>query len=266
MASGPNVRDLFDMSGRVAIVTGGGTHLGTAMAEAIGELGGTVVLASRRLEVCEEAAAGLREQGLAAHAARCDATDEADVQALVDGVVAKHGRLDVMLCNAGGSPSDEDTPNADVTKFREAVGMNINSTFICAQTAARVMIGQGGGKIITVGSTHGIMGADKRLYEGLGHKRSSIGYFAGKGGVVNLTRALAAEYGEHNITVNCLSPGQIPKTTVKPEMVERMRLRQPIQRSGQPKDLKGAVALLASPAGDWITGLNLLVDGGWSTF
>ena len=254
------------MSGRVAIVTGGGTHLGTAMAEALGELGGTVVLASRRLEVCEEAAAKLREHGIDAHAACCDATDEGDVQALVDGVVEKHGRLDVMLCNAGGSPADDDTPDANVEKFREAVGMNIDSTFICAQAAARVMIERGGGKIITIGSTHGVMGTDKRLYEGLGHKRSSIGYFAAKGGVVNLTRALAAEYGEHNITVNCLSPGQIPKPKVKAEMVERMRLRQPIRRTGQPHDLKGAVALLASPAGDWITGLNLMVDGGWSVF
>jgi NAD(P)-dependent dehydrogenase (short-subunit alcohol dehydrogenase family) len=262
----PSVKDLFDMSGHVAVVTGGGTHLGTAMAEAMGELGATVVLASRRLEVCEEAAAGLRKSGIDAHAARCDATDEGEVQALVDGVVAKHGRLDVMLCNAGGSPSDDDTPDADVDKFREAVGMNIDSTFICAQAAARVMIERGGGKIIAIGSTHGVMGTDKRLYEGLGHKRSSIGYFAAKGGVVNLTRALAAEYGEYNITVNCLSPGQIPKSTVKPEMVERMRLRQPIRRTGQPHDLKGAVALLASPAGDWITGLNLMVDGGWSVF
>lgn len=254
------------MTGRVAVVTGGGTHLGTAMAEAIGELGATVVLASRRLEVCEEAASHLRDQGIDAHAVRCDATDEAEVQALVDGVVRDHGRLDVMVCNAGGSPADDDTPNADVARFREAVGMNIDSTFICAQTAARVMIERGGGKIITVGSTHGIMGTDKRLYEGLGHKRSSIGYFAAKGGVVNLTRALAAELGEYGITVNCLSPGQIPKPTVKPEMVDRMRLRQPIRRTGQPHDLKGAVALLASPAGDWITGLNLLVDGGWSVF
>jgi len=262
----PSVKDLFDMTGRVAVVTGGGTHLGTVMAEALGELGATVVLASRRLEVCEEAAAGLRERNIDAHGARCDATDESEVRTLVDGVVGKHGRLDVMLCNAGGSPADDDTPNADVSKFREAVGMNIDSTFICAQAAARVMIERGGGKIITVGSTHGVMGTDKRLYEGLGHKRSSIGYFAAKGGVVNLTRALAAEYGEHNITVNCISPGQIPKPTVKPAIVERMRLRQPIRRTGQPHDLKGAVALLASPAGDWITGLNLMVDGGWSVF
>ncbi len=112
------------------------------------------------------------------------------------------------------------------------------------------MIERGGGKIITVGSTHGVMGTDKRLYEGLGHKRSSIGYFAAKGGVVNLTRALAAEYGEHNITVNCLSPSQIPKPSVKSEMDERMRLRQSIWCTGTPGDLKGAVALFASPAGD----------------
>ena len=261
----PRVQDLFDMSGRVAIVTGGGTHLGISISETLGELGATVVLASRRRSVCDEAAAALRGRGIDAHGAGCDATDEAEVQRLVDSVVSRHGRLDVVVCNAGGcSPPDDDTPPADVARFREALAMNLDSTFICAQAAARVMIAQDGGKIITVGSTHGIMGTDKRLYQGTGHRRSSIGYFAAKGGVVNLTRALAAELGEHNINVNCLSPGQMPKSTVMPEMVERMRLRQPIRRTGSPQDLKGAVALLASPAGDWITGLNLLVDGGWS--
>ena len=260
----PRVQDLFDMSGRVAIVTGGGTHLGISISETLGELGATVVLASRRRSVCDEAAAALRGRGIDAHGAGCDATDEAEVQRLVDSVVSRHGRLDVVVCNAGGSPPDDDTPHADVARFREALAMNLDSTFICAQAAARVMIAQDGGKIITVGSTHGIMGTDKRLYQGTGHRRSSIGYFAAKGGVVNLTRALAAELGEHNINVNCLSPGQMPKSTVMPEMVERMRLRQPIRRTGSPQDLKGAVALLASPAGDWITGLNLLVDGGWS--
>ena len=262
----PTVHELFDMKGRSAIVTGGGTHLGVAMAEALGELGASVVLASRRLEVCEDAAATLRSQGIDARAERCDATSEAAVEALIASVIERHGRLDVVVCNAGGSPPDDDLPNADVGKFREALSMNIDSTFICAQAAARAMIPRGGGKIITVGSTHGIMGTDKRLYAGTGHKRSSIGYFAAKGGVVNLTRALAAELGEHNITVNCISPGQIPKPAVVPEMVERMRLRQPLPRTGLPQDLKGAVALLGSPAGDWITGANLMVDGGWSTF
>ena len=252
------------MSGRVAVVTGGGTHLGTMISETLGELGATVVLASRRRSVCDEAAAALRHQGIDAHGAGCDATDEAQVQHLVDSVVDRHGRLDVMVCNAGGSPADEDAPHADLGRFRESLAMNLDTTFICAQAAARVMIPGGGGRIITVGSTHGSMGTDKRLYEGTGHRRSSIGYFAAKGGVVNLTRALAAELGEHDITVNCLSPGQIPKPTVNPQMVDRMRLRQPIRRTGSPQDLKGAVALLASPAGAWITGLNLVVDGGWS--
>ena len=262
----PTVLDLLDMTGRAAIVTGGGTHLGAAMAAALGELGASVVLASRRIEVCEETAADLRGRGIDASAARCDAADEAEVEALVGSVVDARGGLDVMVCNAGGSPADDDAPHADIGRFRESVAMNVDTTFVCAQAAARAMIPRGGGSIITVGSTHGIMGTDKRLYAGTGHRRSSIGYFAAKGGVVNLTRALAAEWGEHGINVNCISPGQIPKPAVAAEMVERMRLRQPIRRTGRPEDLKGAVALLASPAGAWITGANLLVDGGWSVF
>lgn len=262
----PTVRELFDMTGRSAIVTGGGTHLGAAMAEALGELGASVVLASRRVEVCEEAARAMRERGIDASAARCDAADEAEVDALVGSVVERCGGLDVMVCNAGGSPADDDAPHADVGRFRESLAMNVDTTFVCAQAAARAMTPAGGGAIITVGSTHGMMGTDRRLYAGTGHRRSSIGYFAAKGGVINLTRALAAELGEHGISVNCISPGQIPKPAVMAEMVERMRLRQPIRRTGRPEDLKGAVALLASPAGAWITGANLVVDGGWSAF
>jgi len=260
-----NVRDLFDMTGQAAIVTGGGTHLGTAMAEALAELGAAVTIASRRKEVCEDAAAKMRSAGLNVEAAGCDATDEAQVAALIDGVVNKHGRLDAIVCNAGGSVPGANTPDSSVEAFWESVRMNVLSTFVCAQTAAKVMVKQGRGRIVTLGSIHGTMGTDKRLYTP-GHKRSSIGYFPAKGGVINLTRAMAAELGESGITVNCISPGQIPKPGVNPVLLENLRKRTPLFRNGVPADLKGAVALLASPAGAWITGQNLRVDGGWSVW
>ena len=180
-------------------------------------------------------------------------------------MVKKHGRLDAIVCNAGGSRPDANIPEADVDAFWESVRMNILSTFVCAQSAAKVMVKQGHGRIITLGSIHGGMGTDRRLYTP-DHKRSSIGYFPAKGGVINLTRAMASELGEFGVTVNCISPGQIPKPGVNPVLLENLRKRTPLFRLGIPEDLKGAVALLASPAGAWITGQDLRVDGGWSVW
>ena len=209
----PSIQDMFDMSGRVAIVTGGGTHLGLAMATTLLELGAAVVLASRRVELCEEEAAKLREggQGYRCYAARCDVTVEEDVEALVKDVVAEHGRLDVMVrhlptlqprpsrvgllsaasqvCNAGGSAATSYIPNASVEEFSATYDMNVKSTYMCAQSAARhAMIAQGSGKIITLGSIHGILSGDLRLYDGLeGFNRSGPPYQAAKGAVVRLS-------------------------------------------------------------------------------
>ena len=169
-----------------------------------------------------------------------------------------------MVCNAGGAATASYIPNASIDEFTQTWEMNVKSTYMCAQAAARVMIPQRSGAIITLGSIHGFLSADKRLYEGLDFNRSGPPYQAAKGGIVNLTRALAAELGEHNITVNCISPGQIPKSTTDPELAERCRLSNPLERTGVADDIKGAIALLASRAGNWITGHNLVVDGGWS--
>jgi NAD(P)-dependent dehydrogenase (short-subunit alcohol dehydrogenase family) len=259
-----NTRDLFDLSGRSAIVTGGATHLGRAMATALAELGATVTIASRRGDLCEQVAAELRQQGLRVTGAACDVTDEASVTTLVERVTGEHGRLDVLVANAGGSFTRSYLPDASIDEFRRTLELNVTGTYISAQAASRVMIPQRRGKIIAIGSIHGSLTADKKLYSGLQFRRSGPPYHAAKGAVINLTRALAAELGEWNIQVNCISPGQIPKPETDPEFVERGRLNNPLERVGRPEDLQGAVALLASAASDWITGLNLVVDGGWS--
>lgn len=266
MVGAMRVQSLFDLAGRVAIVTGGGTHLGRAMAEALAELGAAVYLASRDAARCEGVAAELRASGLDATGLGADVTAEAEVDALVDRVIAERGRLDVMVCNAGGAFTTTYLPDASIDELRQALELNVTGTYVSAQAAARVMIPRRRGRIITLGSIHGTLGADKRLYAGLDYQRSGPPYQAAKGAVVNLTRALATELGEHGITVNCLSPGQIPSPGTDPEFVERCRLANPLARTGTPADLKGAVALLASDAGAWITGHNLVVDGGWSVW
>ena len=210
------VQEMFELHDRVAIITGGATHLGRAMTTALGELGAATVIASRRKALCEQVAAELQEAGIKCVGLGCDVTDEAQTNALVDDVVRMHGRLDIIVCNAGGATTTSYLPNASIDEFTQTWEMNVKSTYMCAQAAARVMIPQCSGTIITLGSIHGFLSADKRLYEGLDFNRSGPPYQAAKGGIVNLTRALAVELGEYNITVNCISPGQIPKSTTDP--------------------------------------------------
>ncbi|MCH8223466.1 MAG: SDR family oxidoreductase [Chloroflexi bacterium] len=259
-----NVKSMFDMTGRVAIVTGGGTHLGRAMATAMAELGAAVTIASRRRDLCEQVAGEMRSQGLDVTAAGCDVTVEDQVNSLVDSVVADRGKIDVIVCNAGGSRTTGYLPDASIEEFRETLDLNATSTYICAQAAARHMIPAGYGRIITIGSIHGFLTSNPAFYEGLDFKRSGPPYQAAKAAIINLTRALASELGPHGITANCISPGQIPRPGNDPEMNERARKANALGEIGRADDLKGAAALLASDAGRWITGHNLIVDGGWS--
>ena len=255
----------LSLAGQVGIVTGGGTHLGLAMATALAELGCTVYLLGRRREVVEHSAASLRTQGFAAHAVSADATDEATVNRVVQDIMARHGRLDVMLCNAGGGVGSAMAPNIPVTDLEATLRLNVTTTMVCAQSAARAMQAQRSGAIITVGSLHASLGSDPRLYAP-DFKRSTQSYHAAKGAILNLTRALACELAQYNITVNCISPGQIPKPSLDAFTRENFRNMVPLGRLGVPTDLNGAVALFASSAGRWITGQNLVVDGGWSAW
>lgn len=257
------VQELFDLTGRSAIVTGGGTHLGTAFTEALGDLGAKVYIASRRADLCEQVASGLSDRGYDVTGLACDVTDESQVDALVQRVVDDTGRLDVAICNAGGSFNTKHPPNADIDEFRQTVEVNMTGTYITAQAAGRVMVPAGRGSIVTLGSISSTLAMDPRSYVP-GYKRSGAPYVAAKGGVLMITLAMAAEYAVHGVTVNCISPGQIPKSTVEPAQQENFRKMAPLERNGVPDDLKGTVALLASDAGAWITGQEFKVDGGWS--
>ncbi len=261
----PKLPDWLSLRQQVAVVTGGGTHLGLAMATGLAELGATVYLLGRREDVVQAAAAGLSQQGLSARAIAADAADEPAMEQVVQDIVRSHGRLDIMVCNAGGAHGVDMAPHISVADLEATLRMNVTTTLVSAQSAARAMITRRSGAIITIGSLHASLGSDPRLYAP-GYKRSTQSYHASKGAILNLTRALACELAQHDITVNCISPGQIPKPTLNAFTRENFRNMVPLARLGEPSDLKGAVALFASAAGKWITGQNLTVDGGWSAW
>lgn len=213
----------------------------------------------------EAVAAELRGAGHDVRAGRCDVRDAEQVRALVARIFAEHGRLDVAVCNAGGASARGALAGLTGDDILETLRLNVLGTLHCAQEAARVMGPQGHGSIITVGSIHGILGSDRRTYapdlDG-----SAVDYHAAKGAVVNLTRALAMELSALGIRVNCISPGHIPSPHLPAHQVERFRQSTPLGRTGKPEDLKGVTALLASDASSWITGQNIVVDGGWSAW
>ncbi len=257
------IQELFDLTGRTAIVTGGGTHLGTAFTEALCDLGAKVYIASRRARLCEEVAERLRGRGMDVVGTECDVTDESQVEALVERVMVENGRLDIAVCNAGGSFTTSYPPDGDIDEFKQTLDVNLTGTYITAQCATRVMIPEKRGSIITLGSIGATLSMDPRIYNSE-FNRSGPPYLAAKGGVLNLTRALAAEFGEYGITVNCISPGQVPRTDTNAVQIETFRNMIPLRRTGLPEDLKGSLALLASDAGVWITGQEIRIDGGWS--
>lgn len=256
-----DARQLFDLSGRVAIVTGGGSGIGRQMAEALAELGADVVLCARRAERCEQAAAELSQLGVRALGLRCDVTEQAEVDALVRRTLDELGRLDIVVNNAGtswGAPAVEHPLEA----WQKVIAVNLTGVFLVSQAAAKTMIGQGGGKIVNIASTAAFGALPPELMD-------AVAYSASKGGVVALTRDLAVKWARHGIAVNAIAPGWFPSEMSRillEQRAEGLLARVPLGRFGGPDDLKGAIAFLASAASDFVTGQVLVVDGGETAF
>lgn len=252
-----NVRELFDLSGRVAIVTGGGSGIGRQMAEALAELGADVVLCARRAERCEQAAEELARLGVRTLGLRCDVADPGEVDALVARTVAELGRLDIVVNNAGASWG---APLVDhpLDAWNKVISVNLTGVFLVSQAAGRVMIDNGGGSIVNVSSTAAFGALPPELMD-------AVAYTASKGGVISLTRDFAVKWARHGIRVNALAPGWFP-SDMSQALLERksegLLAEIPLGRFGGPDDLKGAVAFLASAASAFVTGQVVVVDGG----
>jgi NAD(P)-dependent dehydrogenase (short-subunit alcohol dehydrogenase family) len=251
--------ELFDLSGRVAIVTGGGSGIGRQMAEGLAEAGADLVLCARRPERCEQAAEELRALGVRAIGLRCDVRDPAEVEGMVERARSELGRIDVLVNNSGtawGAPA-EDYP---LDGWQKVIDVNLTGVFLCSQAVGRVMIEQKGGKIVNVASVAALGGSPPELLD-------AIGYSAAKGGVVSFTRDLAMKWARHGITVNAIAPGWFPTDLNRALLDARPDVyleHIPLRRFGGPDDLKGAAVFLASRASDYITGQTIVVDGGQS--
>lgn len=255
-----SVKKLLDLSGKVALITGGSRGLGLQIAEALAEMGASIELAARKTDELEQARDHLGRQGAKAGITASDITLPESVNALVDAVLARRGRIDILINNAGttwGAPTEEHPLEA----WQKVVNLNLTGTFMVTQAVgARSMIPNRYGRILNIASIAGTRGNPPGLLK-------TIAYNTTKGGLVNFTRALAAEWGAHGITVNALAPGFFPskmtRGSIERHGAELIR-RTPLGRLGDGEDLKGAAVLLCSDASRHITGQILGIDGGAS--
>jgi NAD(P)-dependent dehydrogenase (short-subunit alcohol dehydrogenase family) len=249
---------LFCLSEKVSIVTGGGRGLGRTMALALADAGANVVIADVIINQAEYVAKEITKKNIRSLAIKVDVTKPREVQRMVSQVMKHFGRIDILINNAGINiiaPAE----NFAVKDWEKVLNINLKGVFLCSQVVGKVMMKQKKGKIINMASIHGLVGS-------IHH---AVAYNSSKAGVINLTRALAIEWGKYNINVNAIAPGII-ETDLTRKRLENKKYykhwvdRTPLGRIGKPEDLIGAVIYLASGASDWLTGQTIVIDGGYT--
>ncbi len=253
-------RSLASFEGRVALVTGGGGDLGVAIGRRMGDAGATVILADIDGAKAQDAAASLAARGVNAYGVTTDVADEGSVTAAFAEVARRHERLDVLVNNAGIAARKASIDLA-VEDWARVLAVNLTGTFLCSRAAARLMMSGNGGSIVNVASIMGLVG--NALY-------ANPAYHASKGGIVNLTRAHAAEWARVGIRVNAIAPTFVETTLTgrllaEPGMREGILSHTPMGRLAQPGEIAEAVAFLASDAAALVTGIVMPIDGGWTT-
>lgn len=258
----PTIHQLFSLEGKVALVTGGAGVLGTPMCRALAQAGARVVVASRNLEKCQQLAAELGPQHFAI---ALDLSNEDNIRSVIDEVAQRAGRLDILVNNGYSGPLAR-LNTARAEDFRQSLEVGVIGQFVAAQQAAQHMRALGKGSIINIASMYGLVASYPEVYEGL-EVCSPPNYHAAKGALIHLTRHLAAYWASDGIRVNAISPGAFPHHPLRerlPEFIRRLEARVPMKRMGEPYELMGAVLFLASDASSYVTGHNLVVDGGWT--
>lgn len=249
--------DLFDLSGKVAIISGGGDGIGRTMAAGLAEAGSDIVVFSRRLEKCEEAAHEIEKCGVRALALQCDITRENDVDRIVTQTIKKFNKIDILVNNSGRTwgAAPEEMP---YEAWQKVIDLNINGTFRCTQRVGKEMIKRKRGKIINISSYAGSRGTDPSYLD-------AIAYNTSKGALNAFTMDLAVKWARYNINVNAIAPGWFPTKMTEwsfSHQGEAILERTPMKRFGQLAELKGIVIFLSSKASDYLTGQIIGVDGG----
>lgn len=267
----PKVQQLFDLTGQVAFITGGARNLGFDMALALAEAGADIVITSRKVEHARKSASQIAEattqRVLALH---LDVADEKQVEKAVDDALAEFGRIDILVNNAGNVVSTPETApihKRPLEEWMNTIDVNLTGTFLCSKHVLdKAMIPARSGKIINIGSICGIIGRDRRVYEGTSMGGATIDYEAAKAGVINMTRDMAVYLAPYGIRVNCISPGGFFRNQPEP-FVKAYSDATPMGRMGiDGLEMKGAVVFFASEASSYCTGQNLVLDGGFTSW
>lgn len=259
--------NIFSLEGKVAIVTGGDGHLGTAMSEALAEAGANVVIASRNASACTKLAYRLSsEYGIYAVGIALDIRSVDSIKACMERANQEMGAIDIVVNNAafGKQGKLESIPECD---WLEGINGTINSVFRCTQAVLPYMIFRKCGVVINISSMYGLVSPDPRIYGNSGYDNPP-NYGVGKAAIIQLTRFAACHLAGKGVRVNAISPGVFPNPKVQEnqEFVSQLVNKVPLGRIGQPSDLKGVVVFLASDASSYITGQNIVVDGGWTAW
>ncbi|MGP4061011.1 SDR family oxidoreductase [Halobacillus sp. H74] len=252
-----HAKELFDLTGKVALVTGGGRGLGKQIAEGLAESGAHVVVCSRKVEACQEVSEQLKRIGVDSLAFECDVTNPDSMQKVVDQTVEHFGRIDILINNSGatwGAPVEE----MPLEAWQKVFNVNVTGTFLMSQMVGKVMLEQGSGKIVNISSVAGMKGSDPKYMD-------TIGYNSSKGAVLTFTKDLAVKWGPRGIHVNAIAPGFFPTKMSKALMdkgEEAFLQGTPLRKFGSEDDLKGAAIFLSSAASNHVTGDVVIVDGG----
>jgi len=267
----PTVQELYDLTGQVAFVTGGARNLGYDMALALAEAGADVAITSRTLENARKSAAQIAEAtGRKVVGFALDVAKEDQVEATVDAILRQFGKIDILVNNSGNVVSEPESAQIQDRTFDDwmnTIEVNLNGTFLCSKhVLKKAMIPANSGKIINIGSIAGVIGRDRRVYDGTDMGGATVDYEAAKGGVIAMTRDMGVYLARFNIRVNCISPGGFFRNQPEP-FVRAYSDATPMGRMGHDGiEMKGAVVFFASEASSYCTGQNLVIDGGFSSW